>query len=94
MKKEINKFDGFAIVSFVLSVVFLLFYIFNNGNFRLVTFILLIIFIPSVIFGIISLTRIKSNRNLRGKMFSIIGIVLPSLVLIIMLISAFLIGSV
>ena len=79
-KKEVKKkFDGFAVVSFVLGVINPFFFlIFNNliNNFITTLLSWFIIILLSIIFGIVSLIRIKKNKNLKGIALAIIGIVI------------------
>ena len=66
-----KRFDGMAIASFVCGIC---------------GFILFIPSILAIIFGFIGLSRIKKNKNLRGKVLAWWGIILGILPLALILI--------
>ena len=80
-----KKYDGFAIASFVLSLVGIIFFdyddIFVFGHFDIDYSHVILLF--SFIFAIISLIRIKKNKNLRGRVLAIIAVILSSLFFIL-----------
>lgn len=99
MKKDMmGEYSESAITSFVLSLVgilfFLLILLFNNYlsiSHPPLPLILLghlafwsVLF--SIIFGIISLVKIKKNKNLKGKKHAIMGVIISSILLIIFII--------
>ena len=89
MREE--KYSGFAIASFVLSLVlivwpFVIFFVrylpSSIKNFLLLIMILL--FVLSIIFGVISLIKIRKNKNLKGKAIAIISFIIAALSLILL----------
>lgn len=98
-----KKYDGFAIASFVIGLFILLnfalaiisFFIDFEDIRSLEFFIFLfstgLIFpvsLASIILGIVALVKIKKNR-LKGKIFSIIGIIISALIFLLYLLLSF-----
>ena len=95
-KKEVKKYDGFAVASFALSLipfVFVLslmidsfFYLEMNPISLFFFMFPLAVAFPAVAFlicGIIALKRIRKNKNLKGRALAITAIVISSLVIYI-----------
>ena len=84
MKQENKKtaerrYDKFAVASFVLSLIFVMFLfiaVMRSYPFIFVVVPLFICLLLSIIFGIIGLKRIKKNKNLKGKIFGVIGLII------------------
>lgn len=87
MAMKDKKYDRFAIASFVLSLVifFTLFWAWSVNE-GLLFFGLFIFSLPVCIiifiFGITALRRIKENKNLKGNILAILGIVFSIIMLL------------
>ena len=86
-KKEImkKKYDGFAIASFVMALITILFplLIFQLSYNNMIKFSFYVFPLLSIIFGIASLLKIKKNKNLNGKFLSILGMIISIIVALI-----------
>ncbi len=84
-----SKLAIWSLISVVL--IFVIFYslsIFFHVVYTLVTnWIVLVLYLISLGLGISALVFIKKNKNLKGKVFAIVGIVLSSILFIIGFIS-------
>ena len=81
--KSEKRYDGFAIVSFVLSLI--LPAVFMSGLYRYLMSAILfgfISFFVSIISGIISFKRIKNNKDLKGKELSWIAFIISLFIIL------------
>ena len=70
-----KKYDDFAITSFVLSLAFLSGFFYINED-PLFWFSVCVVFILSVVTGVIGLKRTYKNKSLKGAVIAIIGLVI------------------
>src|SRR3989344_8655895 len=90
-----KKYDKFAIWSFIFGIISAVIYLillnllisFTYANsqtidiFGVIIFLIYLLGILSIIFGLISTYRIHENKNLKGKMYVILGIVISILII-------------
>ena len=76
LKGNGKKYDGFAITSFVLSLIGILMGLIIWPINVIVPYVLIII---SIILGFVSLSRIKKNKKLYGRIFAYCGIIISIL---------------
>ena len=87
--KENKKYDGFAIASFVLALIIVI-WPYTMPGFQFMRWASLL----SLIFGVTSLVRIKKNKNSRGKVLAIFGIIISALEKILIIIDKVILGRV
>ena len=84
---EEKKIDKFAIWGFVFAVapiVFFALYVITLNYLSLAWYIpLIFLALIGLIFSIISLTRIKKSKNLKGKIFAISALIISALQILI-----------
>ena len=95
MKDNLGKrYSKLAIWSFVLGLIGFVLpklpldYLFSYQTIGYLIFVMLIIPIFSLIFGIMALIRIREDNMLKGKTLAIIGVIIACLVLLLDLIGA------